>query len=176
MLGMYSGLVCYLINTRKWVLAKDSNGDPSHISRSSIHFKAPGGLPGKVTINDPLSSFFLVTYEGPSEVASELCPFIRGTILTGISHVSKNLNYFPLHACRDEAISNQPKMPEITFLCPCHTTPLHPATMSDNRKYLTCPEDFPCYEKVTENHQIWFGGKSSSMDYMRIPLIIIIIL
>ena len=90
-LGLFCGLVCYLMNTAKWKLA-EQRGVPIHITRSSIHFNIPG-FPGKVTFNDPLSTFFTLTFHGPIEDAPEVCPLIRETILTGIGEVSRNLNY-----------------------------------------------------------------------------------
>ena len=154
MLGTFCGLVCYLITTSEWVLLKDGNGDPFCLTRNSIHFKAPMGFPGKVIINDPLSTFFLVTYDGPLEVASCVCPLIHQTIVLGVEHVSKSLNYFPL----DENLSSCPQKLRVTFLCPCMKTPLHAATISNDGKFLTCPEDFPGFEAVEDKHKTWFGG------------------
>ena len=164
MLGSFCGLVCYLIHTRKWELLKDEFKEPSHLTRNSIHFSAPQDLPGRVIVSDPLSSFFLVTFEGPPDVATDVCPLIRETILAGIEQVSKNLNYLPLDTEETDSVGSQPKKPVITFLCPCKATPLHPATMSANGKYLKCYESkvIEICEKVTPEHMTWFGGECSS--------------
>ena len=155
MLGSYCGLVCYLINTGKWQLATQSNGEPLHITRSSVHFLAPG-FPGKVTFKDSLSTFFLVTFHGPSDVASQVCPLIRDTILTGIGEVSKNLNYLG----KDEAsfVNTHSNTPVITFLCSCEATPLHPATIFRGMKCLTCPLDGLNRQILSAGHECWLEG------------------
>ena len=156
MLGSYCGLVCYLINTGKWQLAKKRNGEPLHITRSSVHFLVPE-FPGKVTISDPLSTFFLVTYHGPLKVASQLCPLIRDTILTGIREVSKNLNYSGYkNVTSDNTHSNKPV---ISFLCSCETTPLHPATLFSDMEFLTCPLDGLHTQTLSAGHKTWLEGE-----------------
>ena len=154
MLGSFCGLVCYLINVGKWQLVTKRNGEPLNISRKSVQYLVPD-FPGKVTINDPLSTFFLVTFHGPSEVASQVCPLIRETILTGIREVSKNLNYLG----KNEAASFGTQT-VITFLCTCETTPLHPATMVSRMEYLMCPS-FGMSEAVTAEHKTWLEGETS---------------
>ena len=150
MLGSYCGLVCYLINTGKWEIAKKMNGEPLHITRSSVHFSVPPDL-DMVTIGDPLSTFFLVTYHGPSEEASQVCPLIRETILTGMREVSKNLNYLT-----KDGVSSINAQPVITFLCLCETTPLHPAKCDG--KYLRCPY-FGKRVALTAGHKTWLEGE-----------------
>ena len=153
MLGSYCGLVCYLINTGKWQLAKKRNGAPLHITRSSVHFLVPK-FPGKVTISDPLSTFFLVTFHGPFKVASQVCPLIRETILTGIREVSKNLNYLS-----KEDTETHPNESVIAFLCSCETTPLHPATLFSDMECLTCPLDGLHTQTLSAGHQTWLEGE-----------------
>ena len=155
MLGSFCGLVCYLINTGKWEIAMKVNGEPFHITRSSVHFTVPD-FPGKVTINDPLSTFFLVTIHGPSDVASQVCPLIKETILTGIREVSKNLNYLS----KDEAlaIDTHSNKTIITFLCACETTPLHPALIMCDGEYLRCPKSLESVA-LTHEQKTWFKGQ-----------------
>ena len=153
MLGLFCGLVCYLMNIAKWKLA-EHRGVPIHITRSSIHFNIPG-YPGKVTFNDPLFTFFTLTFHGPLDEAPEVCPLIRKTILTGIEEVSRNLNYLP-HGKAASSSADQNK-PNITFLCPCKTTPLHPAVMSRNGKRLLHPENAQIYTSVTDQHKMWLA-------------------
>lgn len=163
MLGSYCGLVCYLINTGGWKLVPKPNGEPVHITRSSAHFEVPG-LPGKVTINDPLSTFFLVTVHSPLEVASKLCPSIRETILTGIREVSRNLNYLG----KNEAASvNTLLTPVITFLCTCESTPIHPAKMikMDHRRYLMCPHSQES-KALSYGQRIWLRSKMACIMSM----------
>ena len=152
MLGLFCGLVCYLMNTAKWKLA-EHRGVPIHITRSSIHFNIPG-IPGTVTFNDPLSTFFTLTFHGPLGKASHVCPLIRDNILTGIEAVSKSLNYLTKDS------SNAPSnAPQVTFLCPCDTLPTHPAGMDEDQEYLYHPDDAQVYESVTEKHQLWLAGE-----------------
>ena len=155
MLGLYCGLVCYLINKAKWKLAERRHGSPIHITRSSIHFTVPG-YPGKVTFNDPLSTFFTLTYHGPLEKAPQVCPLIHKTILVGIEEVSKNLNYLPHDVARAASINALAIKPKITFFCACATAPLHPAKLSSEGQYLTCPDDPQIYKRTTDNHNMWF--------------------
>ena len=154
MLGLFCGLVCYLMNSAKWKLA-EHRGVPIHITRSSIHFNIPG-YPGKITFNDPLSTFFTITFHGPLEYAPEVCPLVRETVLTGTEEVSKNLRYLP----QDKAASYSKAQPKVTFLCPCKTTPLHPAAMSRNEKDLMHPSNTEIYEGVTDKHRMWLKGES----------------
>ena len=153
MLGSYCGLVCYLINTGKWAIATKRNGEPFHITRSSIHFLVPPTF-DKVTVNDPLSTFFLVTFHGPLDEASQVCPLIRETILTGIREVSKNLNY--LGKDKAGSVNTHSNKSVITFLCACETTPLHPANCVG--KYLRCPNSSKRI-KLTAGHKAWLEGE-----------------
>lgn len=165
MLGLYCGLLCYLMNSEEWTPLMDWKRDPLHLTRSSIHFKAPYGLPGMVTVSDSLSTFFLVTFhDGPVEVAEEVCPLVRESILAGIHQVSETLNYTPHGAGGDGPDGDgwKPAKPEVTFLCPCNATPLHTATMSTFRKFsekfLSCPQNSCHYKRMTKEHRMWFGG------------------
>ena len=169
MLGLFCGLVCYLMNIAKWTLA-EHRGVPIHISRSSVHFNIPG-YPGKVTFNNPLFTFFTLTFHGPLDEAPEVCPLIRETILTGIEEVSRNLNYLPQgKAASSSANRNKPN---ITFLCPCKTTPLHPAIMSRNGKRLLHPENAQIYTSVTDQHKMWLApldGQNQQPVNSQVPL------
>ena len=161
MLGSFCALVCYLMNTQRWILAMDEEGDPCLLTRNSICFLTPKGLPGTVTLSDPLSSFFVVTFKGNNKVATRICPYIRESILTGINMVSKSLSYFPQDAPAESvSTDSQPSQPFTSFLCTCKTSPLHSFKISDNGDFLTCPYDpFNCME-VTEKHRIWFAGSN----------------
>ena len=169
MLGLFCGLVCYLMNVAKWKLA-EYRGVPIHISRSSVHFNIPG-YPGKITFNDPLSTFFTLTFHGPLDEAPEVCPLIRETILAGIEEVSRNLNYL----AQDKAASSSAdrNKPNITFLCPCKTTPLHPAVMSRNGKRLLHPDNAEIYASMTDQHKMWLptsGGQNQQPVNSQAPL------
>ena len=155
MLGLFCGLVCYLMNTANWKLAMEK-GVPIHITRSSIHFNIPK-FPGKVTLNDPLSAFFTLTFHGPLCKAAQVCPLIRDTVLTGVQKVSENLHYLPQEKGKDISQAGQPR---ITFLCPCKTTPLHPATMDDGEDYLFHSDNAQMYASVTDYHRMWLAGEN----------------
>ena len=153
MLGLFCGLVCYLMSTANWKLAMEK-GVPIHITRNSIHFNIPG-FPGKVTLNDPLSAFFTLTFHGPIGKAPRACPLIRDTILTGLQKVSENLHY--LSREKGKALSQAGK-PNVTFLCPCETMPLHPAAMDDDQEYLI---HGGIYEEITDYHKMWLPGENN---------------
>ena len=155
MLGLYCRLICYLINTAKWKVA-EKDLEPYHLSRSSVHFSAPEHNPGRVTVNDPLSTFFVVTYHGPPAVASKLCPIILRTILTGLEKASEIL-HTPHNKETASAECLQTTRPQLSFLCFCESTPLHPATVSKDG-YLKCRNDDSRYIEVMDSHMKWFSG------------------
>ena len=160
MLGLFCGLVCYLINTDNWKIATNMSREPLHITRSSVHFSDPDF--NKVTINDPLSTFFMVTFHGDRDEASQACPRIRETILTGIEEVSKNLHYLG----KDKADSVDTH-PMITFLC-CsseitETTPLHPAKRTSTGK-LKCPHFCGSSSvPLSAGHKTWLEGEHEQL-------------
>ena len=153
MLGLYCRLICYLISTEKWKVA-EKELKPYHLSRSSVHFSAPGGYPGRVTVNDPLSTFFVLTYHGP--VATRVCPIILSTILAGLEKVSETFSYTSQD---EETTAVETAKPHLSFLCPCQTTPLHPAIVSEDGMFLMCKDDNMKYEEVTAAHKTWPIGK-----------------
>ena len=156
MLGLYCRLICYLINTAKWKVA-EKDLKPYHLSRNSVHFSAPGGNPGTVTVSDPLSTFFVLTYHhGLPAEASRVCPIILSTILAGLEEVSETFSYTSQD---EETTAFETAKPHLSFLCPCWTTPLHPAIISDDRKCLKCKYNDRKWEKVTEAHKTWPIGK-----------------
>ena len=153
MLGLYCRLICYLISTAKWKVA-EKDLKPYHLSRNSVHFSAPGGNPGRVTVNDPLSTFFVLTYHGP--VATRVCPIVLSTILAGLEKVSETFSYTSQDK---ETTAVETAKPHLSFLCPCQTTPLHPAVVSEDRKFLMCKDDDMIYEEMTAAHKTWPIGK-----------------
>ena len=163
MLGLYCALICYLINIENWKLVVDEMENPYHLTRNSIHFEAPGDYPGKVTLNDPLSTFFFVTFHGPSGVASKVCPFIRETILKGIQCVSKTLNYSTIRKVVTDI------QPDITFLCPRKES-LHPVQIKG--EHLRSPKGHPEYAAVpiTPQQQMWLEGKKFFFNVIEIEI------
>ena len=157
-LGVYCFLLASLITEAKWELLEE-DGYPVQVSRNSAQFALPGGNPGYVTITDPFSSYFHVSINFPTsvsreraqEICQEVCPTIRETILTGIRKASLRLNY-------------NNSIPCIAFPCSGHhDTPLHPATVSESGKLLTCTTHRGSVgSEITEKHRLWLGTSAAS--------------
>ena len=157
-LGVYCFLLASLITEAKWELLEE-DGYPVQVSRNSAQFTVPGKNPGCITITDPFSSYLHVNIDFPAsvsreraqEICEEVCPTIRETVLTGIRKASQRLNY-------------NNSIPSVAFPCSGHKdTPLHPATISDSGKMLTCTtHPATVCSEITEQHQLWFGTMSSA--------------
>ena len=157
-LGVYCFLLASLITEAKWELLEE-DGYPVQVSRNSSQFALPGGNPGYVTITDSFSSFLHVSIDFPAsvsreraqEICEEVCPTIHETVLTGIRKASQRLNY-------------NNSLPTVAFPCSGHQdTPLHPATISENGKLLTCTTHRGSIgSEVTELHRLWFGSSAAS--------------
>ena len=147
LLGTFCRLICYLMNEKEWSLAIHPNGDPRQLTRNSVEFsKYPGG----VTIHDPLSTLFVITYPGPTM----FYPLILDTILTAISAI-ENQQYFP-----QDNVATVSSKPLVTFVCSCgtKTTPLHSAIV-DNAGFLSCPSS-SYFEEMTAKHKAWLSCES----------------
>ena len=153
-LGVYCFLLASLITEAKWQLLEE-DGYPVQVSRNSAQFTVPGKNPGYITITDSFSSYLHVSIDFPAtvsreraqEICEEVCPTIRETVLSGIRKVSRRLNY-------------NNSIPSVAFPCSGHMdTPLHPATISDSGKLLTCTtHPATVCSEVTELHKIWMGN------------------
>lgn len=152
--GVFCGTICHVMTESKWKLFKSatSEGNRFVISRNSIHFSIPGYL-GKVTFNDPLDSFFVVTVHVLSDVPSysesisRMCIEVRDTLVHAINKVTEKLNYFP-------------DSPEVAFLCEEHmATSLHPATVSKIGDILLCTKYDVQGGSVTAQHRVWLRGE-----------------
>ena len=146
-LGVFCRLISYLLTIAKWKLLFREHS-PVEVTRNSIAFSLPGNLPGQVTIRDPFSSFFLISvFAKFTDILRDVCPRIRATILDGIQHISRILNY-----------SNS--VSEDAFLCSgegsgCRSSP-HPATVvpGSERKFLTCTIYPAEGRRITEEEQV----------------------
>ena len=157
-LGVYCFLLASLITEAKWELLEE-DGYPVQVSRNSAQFALPGGNPGYVTITDPFSSYFHVSVDFPvsvsqeraQEICEEVCPTIREIVLAGIRKASQRLNY-------------NNSIPTIAFPCSGHKdTPLHPATISESGKLLTCTTHRGSVgSEITEQHRLWLGISTAS--------------
>ena len=155
-LGTYCGLLCHLMSKEGWKLA-EKNYLPEHISRNCAYFKVPvEGVPGKITINDPLSSFFVVTFHGDYNVAAELCPSIQETIVRAIEEVSENLTG-SLSQARPQGLD----LPRIAFVCECGAPSLHIAEVSKDGKYWKCSLDDTVGGVTTRDYKVWYAAKQA---------------
>ena len=154
--GVYCGTICHVMTKTKWKLVIPTTGKPFHLSRNSVHFSIPG-YRGKVTINDVLDSFFLVSLHIPrdvpsySQTLSQMCIEVRDTFIKAINDVTEKLNYTP-------------DSPEVAFLCEQHKDlPLHPATVSKMGDELLCTKNNDKGGTVTDQHRVWLKGKPSKL-------------
>ena len=157
-LGVYCFLLASLITEAKWELLEE-DGYPMQVSRNSAQFTVPGNNPGCITITDSFSSYLHVSIDFPAtvsreraqEVCEEVCPTIREIVLTGIRKASQRLNY-------------NNSIPSVAFPCSGHKdTPLHPATVSENGKLLTCTtHPATVSSEVTDQHQLWLGTPAAA--------------
>lgn len=151
-LGLYCGVVCYLMSREKWEICLDGDGKPVHTTRNSMHFSLPGYL-GKVTLNDPFDTFYLATLHVPNEVPShssmmaDMCKVVCLCLLSALTQVSDKLNYQ-----RDPL--------EVAFLCEQHlcSGAIHPAVMSRDGQLLLCTKDHTMAGRMTEQHWLWLQG------------------
>ena len=151
--GVYCGTICHVMTEAKWKLLEDpTTGEPFHITRNSVHFSLPCDLV-KITINDSLDSFFLITvHVSPdasydAESVSRMCTMIRNTLMKAIDEVTEKLNY-------------SPDSPKVAFLCEKHkTTSLHPAVMSEYGSDLTCIKYHIKGGTLTDEHRVWLKGE-----------------
>ena len=151
--GVYCGTICHVMTEAKWKLLEDPmTGEPFHITRNSVHFSLPRD-PVKITINDSLDSFFLITVHISPEASysaesiSHMCTMIRNTLVEAIAEVTEKLNY-------------SPDSPEVTFLCEKHkTTSLHPAVRSEYGSDLTCTKHHVKGGTLTDQHRVWLKGE-----------------
>ena len=151
--GVYCGTICHAMTEAKWKLLEDpTTGKPFHITRNSVHFSLPRD-PVKITINDSLDSFFLITVHVSPEASynaesiSRMCTMIHNTLVEAIAEVTKKLNYTSDN-------------PEVAFICEKHkTTSLHPAVRSEYGSDLTCTKHHIKGGTLTDQHRVWLKGE-----------------
>ena len=144
-LGTFYNLASRLSD--QWGEILNRLGDPHNLCRNCIFFKPIGDFPGMVAVSDPISDFLLVSFHCNPELAIEICYKICRGMLMLIEETYRHLGY----TCADP--------PRVTFLCPCKTTPIHPAVISSTQSYLTCPYGLPGFETVTPEHMQWLKGQ-----------------
>ena len=144
-LGVFCRLASYLLTVAKWSLLMRKKV-PVEVTRNSIAFTLPCDIPGRVTVHDSLSSFFVISVSSAfADELPEVYPRVRATILDGIRHVSSILKY--THSTPMDA-----------FLCSgkdCESSP-HPATLSSGKKFKMCTVNCETGSKVTEEELVWF--------------------
>ena len=58
LLGVFCGLVAYLLSQGKWKLfPKPGSQSPAKVDQNTVHFEVPGGFPGKVILFQPFSKW-----------------------------------------------------------------------------------------------------------------------
>lgn len=154
--GIFCGTICHLMTGSNWKLLMDPKtaDQPFHITRNSVHFTLPE-CRGKVTVNDPFDSFFVVTIHVPtdvpaySEYVSCMCMEVRDTLLKAIAEVTEKLNY-------------SPDTPKVAFLCEGKHDPpttLHPAIVCKFMKELLCTKvDNTLGGSLAAPHKVWLRG------------------
>ena len=160
LLGVFCGLIAYLLSQGKWKLlpkADSQSPGPAKVDRNTVHFEVPGGLPGKVILTDSFSTYFQVDIQvppnAPSDMCSEVCPEIQETIVEGIRKASKNLHY-------------NNSIPKLSFLCYEHSSPNkltpHATVVNSSHKLMTCTVNPEVCSRMTANHQVWFRASNGT--------------
>ena len=160
--GVYCGLVAYLLSRAKWKLLIDPRTkSPAKVDRNIIMFEVPGGLPGRIILADSFSTYFQVSIQLPAGIASELypevCQQIREAIIAGLRSASSTLHY-------------NNSMPQEAFFCSGeHSSTdtaaarMHVATVESNRRLMTCTVNrAEVCSRLTERHQVWFPQTSTT--------------
>ena len=156
--GVYCGLVAYLLSRAKWKLLFDpTTKSPAKVNRNTVEFEVPGDLPGSITLTDSFSSHFQVSIQLPPTVASELCrevcPQIRESIITGLRSASSTLHY-------------NNSVPQEAFFCSGeHSSTaarMHIATVERKRRWTTCTVNRKVCSRLTQDHMVWFPQTSTA--------------
>ena len=150
MFGVYCCTISSLLNDACWKLLTEDR-DVVQVARNSFTFEVPMGLPGKLSFNDPISSYLHVTLELPASVAAEyspvLYPTVRDTFLSAVTKAMEILHY-------------DVQVPEVSYLCPeqtsrCSVIP-HPAIVDDRQKFLKCSlKPSSVYFPLSVEQKVW---------------------
>ena len=158
LLGVFCGLMAYLLSQAKWKLLFDASSlSPIKVSRNTVQFEVPGDLPGEITLSDSFSTYFQVSIQlpdkAPRALCSTVCPQIRETIIAGLRKASSALHY-------------NNSVPKFAFLCCEHgtsnTVTPHASVVDSTRTLMTCtlnPAKF-C-STLTEEHLVWFSSSDT---------------
>ena len=158
LLGVFCALIAYLLSQAKWKLLFDgSNQSPVKVDRKTVQFEVPGKLPGVITISDPFSTYFQVSFQLPAKapraLSAKVCPQICEAIIAGLHKASSALHY-------------KNSVPEYAFLCFEHNasesaTP-HASVVDSTHMLMTCtlnPAKFCSI--LTEDHLVWFRSSDT---------------
>ena len=153
--GVFCCLVSFLMNHCQWKICR-----PSLVARNCIRFKMPG-YPCSITLIDSFA-YFEVHINAPTKICREVCPVVQQQIFDGIDAASQTLHYNNAH-------------PEPAFFCSHPTdggepsldmkplsSSLHPATLSEDRQWLTCTEDENVFQEVNDSQTVWFGPATAT--------------
>ena len=160
LVGVFCGLVAYLLSRAKWKLHFDaSSQSPAKANRNTIEFEVPGDHPGSITLTDSFSTYFQVTVELPavaSELYPEVCLQVRETIIAGLRTALSTLHY-------------NNSVPQDAFFCSgdhssTGTAALckHIAMVEPKRRWMTCTVNRKLCSRLNEHQLLWFPQTSGA--------------
>ena len=143
--GVFCALVVHLLTICKWEL-QIKDGNQACISRNCIQFKLPE-KPATITLIDSFS-FFEVHLNTPSQIIPSE---VRKAVFDGLENAYSKLKY------------NNSK-PRGGYFCKCGLSTPHVATQytEGEKHYLVCTETSNDCGTLSEEHEVWFRGPSSS--------------
>lgn len=157
LVGVFCALMAYLLSQAKWKLLFDPHSrSPAKVSRNTIQFTVPGGLPGKVVLADSFSNYLQVGVQLPESVPvalySTVCPEIRETIMAGLHKACHTLHYNCVF--------------QDAFLCPRHSVSTlipHATVVDSSRTLMVCTlNPAEVCSTLEEQHLLWFGSSPTS--------------
>ena len=153
MIGIYCCTISHLLNKPHWNLLTEG-GEVVQVTRNSVTFEMLRGFPGKVSLNDSLSTYLEVVVELPAIIAEEhsasLYNEIRETLYWTFLQSMKMLHY--------KAVT-----PRLCFLCPeqsdqCSKKP-HLATVDDSQTFLKCSiKPNTICTPMTQDQKMWLSA------------------
>ena len=154
--GVFCCLVSFLMNHCQWRICR-----PSLVARNCIKFKIPK-YTCSITLIDSFA-YFEVHIKAPPKICREVCPIVQQQVFDGIDAASRTLHYNNAHPepgffCSHPTNGGEPS-PDTKRL----TSSLHPATLSEDRQWLTCTEDEDVFQEVNGSQTVWFGSAAAAL-------------
>ena len=152
--GVFCCLVSFLMNHCQWKICR-----PSLVASNCIKFKIPK-YPCSITLIDSFA-YFEVHINAPTEVCHEICPIVQQQIFDGIDAASETLHYNshpePGFFCLHPTDGGEPSTDTKPF-----SSSLHPATLSEDGKWLMCTEEEDFFQKLNDSQTVWFGPPAAA--------------